>query len=139
MEKINFQNYPNTTTPINSTNLNQIQTNIENEINTLIETGSSGNNYYIKFSNGTLICYGSGVGVDDSYGSSTFAYEFIEAPKVTVTILHNDLNFQTTAKLYEVTTTGIKVVVFYTQVNTSGAKTNIGANPYNYIAIGKWK
>lgn len=35
MQKINFQNYPNTSTPINSTNLNQLQTNIENEIGDL--------------------------------------------------------------------------------------------------------
>ena len=35
MEKINFQDYPNTTTPVNATNLNQLQTNVENEINTL--------------------------------------------------------------------------------------------------------
>lgn len=33
MEKINFQDYPNTTTPINTTNLNQLQTNVENGIN----------------------------------------------------------------------------------------------------------
>lgn len=32
MDKITFKDYPNTTTPINSTNLNQIQTNIENAI-----------------------------------------------------------------------------------------------------------
>lgn len=31
MEKINFQDYPNTTTPVNSTNLNLVQTNVENE------------------------------------------------------------------------------------------------------------
>ena len=31
MNKVNFQDYPNTTTPVNSTNLNQVQTNVENE------------------------------------------------------------------------------------------------------------
>ena len=33
MTKINFQNLPNTTTPVNATNLNQLQTNVENAIN----------------------------------------------------------------------------------------------------------
>lgn len=33
MQKINFQNLPNTTTPINATNLNAIQTNVENVFN----------------------------------------------------------------------------------------------------------
>lgn len=32
MEKINFNDLPNTNTPINSSNLNQLQTNIENAI-----------------------------------------------------------------------------------------------------------
>ena len=33
MQKINFQNLPNTTSPVNATNLNQVQTNVENAIN----------------------------------------------------------------------------------------------------------
>ena len=33
MQKINFQNLPSTTTPINATNLNAIQTNAETAIN----------------------------------------------------------------------------------------------------------
>ena len=33
MQKINFQNLPSTTTPVNATNLNTIQTNTENAIN----------------------------------------------------------------------------------------------------------
>lgn len=35
MQKINFQDLPNTTTPINASNLNQVQTNTENAINVL--------------------------------------------------------------------------------------------------------
>lgn len=35
MQKINFQNLPSTTTPVNATNLNQVQTNVENEFNKL--------------------------------------------------------------------------------------------------------
>ena len=34
MDKINFQNLPNTTTPVNATNLNLLQTNVENECDT---------------------------------------------------------------------------------------------------------
>lgn len=34
MQKINFQNLPNTTTPVNATNLNALQTNVENAIPT---------------------------------------------------------------------------------------------------------
>lgn len=35
MQKVNFQNLPNTTTPINADNLNQLQNNVENDIGDL--------------------------------------------------------------------------------------------------------
>lgn len=38
MTKINFKNYPNTTTPISAENLNQMQANIENDINSKVKT-----------------------------------------------------------------------------------------------------
>ena len=38
MQKINFQDLPSTTTPINSTNLNAMQTNAENAINGITDT-----------------------------------------------------------------------------------------------------
>lgn len=40
MQKINFQNLPSTSTPINATNLNALQTNVENAIN-LVSTYST--------------------------------------------------------------------------------------------------
>lgn len=40
MQKINFQNLPNTTTPVNATNMNQLQTNVENAINGIVEEGT---------------------------------------------------------------------------------------------------
>lgn len=55
MEKIDFKNKPDTSTPINANNLNLLQDNIEKTINGIIETGDG----YIKFSNGILICIGS--------------------------------------------------------------------------------
>lgn len=46
MEKINFQDLPNTDTPINSTNLNLLQTNAENSIN---DVANNLSNYRVKF------------------------------------------------------------------------------------------
>ena len=57
MEKINFKDLPNTSTPINATNLNAIQTNTENAINGVVESGSNTNGKYIKFNDGTMICF----------------------------------------------------------------------------------
>lgn len=50
MGKITFQNLPNTTTPINATNLNTIQD--------ISITGSDSNGYYVKYDDGTLIQWG---------------------------------------------------------------------------------
>ena len=58
MTKINFTNLPNTSTPLNATNMNALQTNIENAINAIISQGSNSSAKYIKFSDGTLIQYG---------------------------------------------------------------------------------
>lgn len=55
MDKIDFVN--NGQPAINDTNLNQMQTNIENAINAIkVESGSNTNGSYIKFSDGTMIC-----------------------------------------------------------------------------------
>lgn len=40
MQKINFQNLPNTTTPVNATNLNNLQDNVEDAISDIFESGS---------------------------------------------------------------------------------------------------
>lgn len=37
MDRINFQNKPNQTTPVNATNMNQLQTNVENEFNGILD------------------------------------------------------------------------------------------------------
>ena len=65
MEKIPFENFPSTKTPIDATNLNQLQTNTENAINELaslvgdggIESSSLEPNGYIRFKNGFQIAW----------------------------------------------------------------------------------
>lgn len=48
MQKINFQNLPNTTTPVNATNLNTLQTNVENEFNGTNWTALNNYVFYCK-------------------------------------------------------------------------------------------
>lgn len=45
MEKINFQDLPSKDTPIDSANLNLLQTNVENAINGVVLYDNNGNNY----------------------------------------------------------------------------------------------
>lgn len=92
MEKINFEDLPSTETPIDSKNLNLLQTNIENAINGVVESGSNTNGDYIKFLDGTLICnktlyveaLGGKLWANNIYYSETevgnFAQTFINPP-----------------------------------------------------------
>ena len=93
MQKINFQNLPSTTTPVNATDLNQLQTNVENAINSVIDSGSNSNGYYTKYEDGTLIQWGirelgsvaitgQGVGVYISGDQTAITYpiSFISRP-----------------------------------------------------------
>ncbi len=64
MNKINFQNLPNTTTPINSTNLNQMQDNTEDYVD---ETKTSIN------ADITKLLTALGLNVDTYSSSSTYA------------------------------------------------------------------
>ena len=81
MDKINFVNKGQPA--INDTNLNQMQTNIENAINAIkVESGSNTNGSYIKFSDGTMICrkyinFGQKA-ISNTWGS------FYESEKITI-------------------------------------------------------
>ena len=74
MQKITFEDLPSTNTPINATNLNAVQSNVEgafkntqsnsttdtyscNYINSIVESGSNANGNWIKYSDGTMICH----------------------------------------------------------------------------------
>lgn len=57
MQKITFENLPSTNTPLNASNLNTLQDNIETAINSVVESGSNTNGYYIKYADGTMICW----------------------------------------------------------------------------------
>lgn len=56
MEKINFENLPDTSTPINNTNLNQLQANVENEFSVLNnKINDVGNMFNDAFNNANTI------------------------------------------------------------------------------------
>ena len=141
MEKINFQDLPSTETPIDSTNLNLLQTNVENAINGVIESGDG----YIKFGDGTMICYeniefsigtmtqqGSFWRYDNANLSISFAKSFVSKPNIVATVVAGNY----ASLLYVINCTNEKITQLnvLTLANASNQRTNI-----NYIAIGKWK
>ena len=141
MEKINFEDLPSTKTPIDSKNLNLLQTNVENAINGVIENGEG----YIKFGDGTQICYGNiafDIGTmtqrsqfwqyQDTDLSISFAKSFVSKPSVSGTVVAGNY----ASLLYVINCTNEKITQLnvLTLTNASNQRTNI-----NYIAIGKWK
>lgn len=151
MEKITFKDLPNTDTPINSSNLNSLQANIENAISEIIESGTNTNGSYIKYSDGTMICRGTKailLDINNAWGETlytgsytdeiTFPHAFISAPDLT----YNCNPSTATGFFYGsivdggllITTTGFSGVTLI----RPNSRTNVNAK-VNFIAIGKWK
>lgn len=99
MEKINFTNYPNTDKPTNAENLNQMQTNIENAIDTSklksailvaltenksINVSTAWSDIKIPFDN-VIRKIGDGFSLDASTGNIT-ASEKVKSVKITIGI-----------------------------------------------------
>ena len=87
MDKINFQNLPTTTTPLNSTNMNLLQTNVENVFNGVVPTGDMklGN---VKCKNMTGGWFVGGVGAEtgeDNTSSSNRRTDYISVDFTNVT------------------------------------------------------
>lgn len=68
MALIEFKDYPSTDAPINAENLNnnfnELETNLETnsealntKLDELIETGNNENGNWIKYGDGTMVCY----------------------------------------------------------------------------------
>ena len=142
MEKINFIN--NQAPALNATNLNQLQTNIENAINSVVESGSNSNGDYIKFSDGTMICWKretvTDQAINNAYGSLyqgtrqyTFPVPFVGNVNAKCTIFQ----YGTSASWGTVSSFTNSVVTlrgFDAFTRAGGEKCIIG-----YMAIGKWK
>ncbi len=128
-----LKNYPDMTTPLNASNLN-------------IETGSNDNGSYIKFPDGTMICYQNFSGNVDcsiAYGSGYYGYfnlsnikpfpvSFVETPVISVTLMDNDL---IGAVPYSPTKTTCSSIAMYIYgLNSKNKEITL-----NVLAIGKWK
>ena len=114
-----------------------------NYINNLMESGSNGNGNYIKFYDGTMICYG------DKYGTTaladywsqlkrgqisvTFPQTFISTPSVNVGLKNAEMFAQLSMSADDITTSGFTAKVFK-PTNASSTGINL-----TYTAIGKWK
>ena len=95
MQKINFQNLPSTTTPLNATNMNAIQTNVENVFNgsepmgsIIVDSIRSKNMFNKNMFVGGLNINSSGTYISESASGAGISYIKVEAGK-TYTITSN--------------------------------------------------
>ena len=160
MALIEFENYPSTDTAVNANNLNHNfnelsgnignlsnlettdKTNLVNAINSIIDSESNENGNYIKFSDGTMICWASiaktfttsqhpnvyYTSSADGFPSFDFPQSFISTPTIEVT--NKGVNW---CSVYDSNNTGFSIVVYSVAARTSVSSI------FNYIAIGKWK
>lgn len=166
-----WQDLPNTTTPINATNLNKIEDELElldqsagiptdgiigydgstipagyEETEGIIESGSNVNGKYIKYNDGTMICWNtftkSQITTTQAWGSlywsdaitpPNFPVSFINVPTVTMTPTGSTDSYWMINE-GDVSTTKPMNFRFVRATSRTG-----GSCIMNYIAIGKWK
>lgn len=150
MTKIDFKNLPDTSTPINATNMNALQTNVENAINALpseiIESGTNTNGSYVKYSDGTMICtkqVSMTAEITSSWGNlydtgnqdidlGNYAQPFVgNVPQVSITMASANGCWLEGCIDRTLTSYG-KIVLASATSKTAGVT-------YDLIAIGKWK
>lgn len=115
-------------------------------VNEVIETGSNTNGEYIKYKDGTLICYGKAnitapVTYSDWYGFCRLADE--RTTTLPYTFINTDYNVISTSYSF-----GYFSMILRSKTTTSfnfracthkSESYNPGAGSFDYIAIGKWK
>ncbi len=146
MALITFQDLPNTTTPLNASNLNNNFNELDTKIDGIIESGSNANGNYIKFSDGTLIQWNSMTVQDQamssSYGSAyqgsrviTFPVDFYDtnySPHCSHFLYGTGASWGSVANKVSKSQMTIRGMDFYSR--TTGTNCHI-----SWMAIGKWK
>ena len=97
-----------------------------------IESGSNANGNWVKFSDGTLICYGIDSISTAGWKTITYPMEFISAPVITSTLYADTAETSTMAevKIANATTTTFRIAKVYASGYLTGGIT--------YMAIGRW-
>lgn len=141
MNKINFQN---NVTPASATTMNTLQDNIENAINSIVESGSNDYGNWIKYADGTMICTKTLNWTGDvitNWGSlyettyidlGQYAQEFIEKPIININQASQDGGWIET--IYNTSKTNVGEVIVCRATQRQNVK-----YIFNIIAIGRWK
>ena len=136
MAEIDFQNLPSTTTPLNASNMNQLQS--------VIDSGSNTYGSYMKFKDGTAIQWGSysysNVAITNRYGNLYYALptDHITLP---IAFINNSYNVQyllSGSIVGGIQSNSLKTSYFTTRVFCGNTVSEANYS-VNWLAIGKWK
>lgn len=147
IEKLN-KTYVNNQTKLNAEDFQENADKIDELVdfsNSVIESGTNSSGSYVKYSDGTMVCYGNiefNIGTmtqrspfwqyQDDDLSISFAKPFVSKPIVTGTVVAG--NYASLLYVINCVQEKITQINVLTLSDASNQKTNI-----NYTAIGKWK
>lgn len=127
MSLIEFKNFPDTSTPINAENLN-------NNFNSIVESGNNENGSYIKFADGTLIQHKSGISFETTYKEIYFPISFLNGTYSAMVTGRYYHYIDVTYIISDFSKDKMRIWGIRTASGTSSDK-----NVVDYIAIGRWK
>lgn len=136
---------------VTDSDMNEIKSSVNDlydEVDSIIDSGSNANGNYIKYSDGTMICYKNVTGtanISSSWGSGyyggdgasislgNFAQTFTSTPIINVTAERTDGNYWIGCIQNASSSSAGNIYLLRFSSNAS--------NPYslNIVAIGKWK
>ena len=131
---------------LKSENVEYNNDTLKNTLDKIIESGSNDNGRWIKYSDGTMICYASVLREINFYSSGssytgettskiTFPQQFAETPRVTMNTQHDGDYYYCIVYGFLRDKTSITKITFL-RTSSPNAAVEI---PFAYIAIGKWK
>ena len=142
--RVNWEDLPSTNTPINATNLNKMDEGIEDNS---FESSSNANGRYIKFADGTMICYGtgsvqlaSGVGYELIAFPASFVSTSVNTDIVILgTVITLDGSSSLTVREMIINCRANSNSNFYAYIKHSTSTSTSYLVGFNYMAIGRWK
>ena len=102
--------------------------------NLLYESGSNTNGNYIKYTDGTMICWNK-----VKSGTITFPKTFTSAPTIVASCANSQNNFMHVVQAASNNGTQATLVATFQSIGTTNAWALDTSVDINYIAIGKWE
>ena len=103
----------------------------------IVESGSNENGSWVKFADGTMICYGNSYNQENGRAVANYPVSFIENPtQAQTTISYN--SYTSSHLVYTVPSLAKEFAYIYCRKADGSIETNTTVK-INWLIIGKWK